>query len=196
LRGFVGGWAMLSRTAWNPTERGFVPHLTVTAESPSTPSKFPTTRSPVSAGRARSIRPRPLSGGTPPGSVSVPRLMSPTKARRTRACGRGGGGRIGAGGGDGGEGTRIGRTVLSGLGAGAGGPAVVLPPHAAATATATSHGPRRVTPPTRPCPSAPRRPACVRCCARAPPPPAAHSPARTPWSRSAPLESAEGRRQA
>ena len=52
--------------------------------SPSTPSKLPTTKSAWRSGHAASSETRdPLIGGTPSGSVRVPRLMSPTNARLT-----------------------------------------------------------------------------------------------------------------
>ena len=147
--------------------------------SPSTPSKLPTTKSAWRSGRAASSSPRPSDGGTPSGSVRVPRLMSPTKVRLTDPSGgRGGSGfaiGIGAAG--------VGGGVLSRAGRGpSGGGALAQAP---SPTSATISAARGVTPgPGRPRSWPPR--ASGRGSAPDPPLRAARSPAPTRWIPSGP----------
>ena len=119
-------------------------HLSDVPVSASTPSKFPTTRSPVRAGRAASSSPRPLSGGTPSAAWRCPRLMSPTKAELDgrRRAGRGGRRGRDRSGGCRGGGQRVGR----GRGVGA---AARVAAQAASPARASARPARRIMPARR-----------------------------------------------
>ena len=80
-RGLFAGFGALVESL--AVVSGGGPHLYDQPESERTPSKFPTTRSPLSSESTWAKVCRPLSGGIPSGRVRVPRLMSPVNASRT-----------------------------------------------------------------------------------------------------------------